>query len=163
MLPHPPTPTSWPWHSPVHIKFARPMGLSFHWWPTRTSSDSYAARDASWLGVLVSSYCCSTLLKFIQATHNDLPIRVLIFLRGQWKFLEPLQTVQNVKTIPGIQWVKAKILPQNITPQQKNYLILTSVDFRLHSRTPWEPEVMLMVLLLIHWEYCTTEWSGTLG
>jgi hypothetical protein len=31
-LPHPPTPTSWPWHSPVlrHIKFARPMGLSFH-------------------------------------------------------------------------------------------------------------------------------------
>jgi hypothetical protein len=33
-LPHsptPPTPTSWPWHSPVlrHIKFARPMGLSF--------------------------------------------------------------------------------------------------------------------------------------
>ena len=25
----PPTPTSWPWHSPVlrHIKFARPMGL----------------------------------------------------------------------------------------------------------------------------------------
>jgi hypothetical protein len=31
-LPHPPTPTSWPWHSPVlgQIKFASPMGLSFH-------------------------------------------------------------------------------------------------------------------------------------
>jgi hypothetical protein len=31
-LPHPPTPSFWPWHSPVlrHIKFARPMGLSFH-------------------------------------------------------------------------------------------------------------------------------------
>jgi hypothetical protein len=31
-LTHPPTPTSWPWHSPVlrHIKFAQPMGLSFH-------------------------------------------------------------------------------------------------------------------------------------
>ena len=31
-LPYPPTPTSWPWHSPElrHIKFARPMGLSFH-------------------------------------------------------------------------------------------------------------------------------------
>jgi hypothetical protein len=28
-------------------KFARPMGLSFHWWPTRPSSDSYAARDMS--------------------------------------------------------------------------------------------------------------------
>jgi hypothetical protein len=30
LLPYPPTPTSWPWHSPVqgHIKFAIPMGLS---------------------------------------------------------------------------------------------------------------------------------------
>ena len=29
---YPPTPTSWPWCSPVlrHIKFARPMGLLFH-------------------------------------------------------------------------------------------------------------------------------------
>jgi hypothetical protein len=46
-LPYPPTPTSWPWRSPVlgHIKFARPMGLSFHWWPARPSSDTYAARD----------------------------------------------------------------------------------------------------------------------
>jgi hypothetical protein len=45
-LPYPPTPTSWPWRSPVlkHIKFATPMGLSFHWWPTRPSSDTYAAR-----------------------------------------------------------------------------------------------------------------------
>jgi hypothetical protein len=63
-LRHPPTPTSWPWHYPVlrHIKFARPKGLSIHWWPTRPSSDSYAARDTSsggW-GILVSSYCCST-------------------------------------------------------------------------------------------------------
>jgi hypothetical protein len=48
-LPHPSTPTSWPWLSPVlrHIKFTQPMGLSFHWWPTRPSSDSYAARDTS--------------------------------------------------------------------------------------------------------------------
>ena len=48
-LPYPPTPNSWPWHSPVlkHIKFARPMGLPFHWWPTRPSSDTYAARDTS--------------------------------------------------------------------------------------------------------------------
>ena len=61
-LPYPPTPTSWPWHSPVlrHIKFSWPMGLSFHWWPTRPSSDTYAARDMSSGGVLVSSYCCST-------------------------------------------------------------------------------------------------------
>jgi hypothetical protein len=30
LLPYPPTPTSWPWCSPVlgHIKFARPRGLS---------------------------------------------------------------------------------------------------------------------------------------
>jgi hypothetical protein len=47
--PTPPIPTSWPWHSPVlrHIKFTRPMGLSIHWWPTRPSSDTYAARDIS--------------------------------------------------------------------------------------------------------------------
>jgi hypothetical protein len=38
-LPYPPTPPFWPWHSPVlgHIKFARPTGLSFQWWPTRAS------------------------------------------------------------------------------------------------------------------------------
>jgi hypothetical protein len=56
-LPYPCTPTSWPWRSPVlrHIKFARPMGLSFHWWPTRPSSDSYAARDTS-SGVGVGGY-----------------------------------------------------------------------------------------------------------
>jgi hypothetical protein len=61
-LPYLPTPTSWPWHFPVlrHIKFARTMGLSFHWWPFRPSSDTYAARDTSSGGVLVSSYCCST-------------------------------------------------------------------------------------------------------
>jgi hypothetical protein len=31
LLPYPPTPTSWPWHSLVlgHIKFAIPRGLSF--------------------------------------------------------------------------------------------------------------------------------------
>ena len=35
------------------------MGLSFYWWPTRPSFDTYAAKDkSSW--VLVSSYCCST-------------------------------------------------------------------------------------------------------
>jgi hypothetical protein len=61
-LPHPPTPTSWPRRSPVlrHIKFARLMGLCFHWWLTRPFSDTYAARDMSSRGVLVSSYCCST-------------------------------------------------------------------------------------------------------
>jgi hypothetical protein len=60
-LPYLPTPTFWSWRSPLlgHIKFAWPMGLSFQWWPTRSSFDTYAARDkSSW--VLVSSYCCST-------------------------------------------------------------------------------------------------------
>ena len=48
-LPYPPTPTSWPWNSPVlrHIKFAIPRGLSSQWWPTRPSSATYAARDTS--------------------------------------------------------------------------------------------------------------------
>jgi hypothetical protein len=60
-LPYPPTPPFWPWHSPVlgHIKFASPVGLSFQWWPTRPSFDTYTARVKS-SGVLVSSYCCST-------------------------------------------------------------------------------------------------------
>jgi hypothetical protein len=60
-LPYPPIPTSWPWCSPVlsHIKFARPRSLSFQWWSTRPSSDTYAARDELWV-VLFSSYCCST-------------------------------------------------------------------------------------------------------
>jgi hypothetical protein len=49
LIPYPPTPTSWSWLSPIlrHIKFARPMGLSFHFWLTRLSSDTYAARDRS--------------------------------------------------------------------------------------------------------------------
>jgi hypothetical protein len=49
LLPCLPTPTSWPWCSPVlrHIKFARPRGLSSQWWPTRLSSDTYVARDTS--------------------------------------------------------------------------------------------------------------------
>jgi hypothetical protein len=49
LLPYPPTPTSWPWHSPVlgHIKIARPRGLSSQWWPTRPSSATYADRDTS--------------------------------------------------------------------------------------------------------------------
>jgi hypothetical protein len=60
-LPYPPIPIFWPWRSPVlgHIKFAWAMGLSFQWWPTRPSFDTYAARVKS-SGVLVSSYCCST-------------------------------------------------------------------------------------------------------
>jgi hypothetical protein len=32
---------------------------SFHWWPTRQSSVTYATSDTA-LGVLVSSYCCSS-------------------------------------------------------------------------------------------------------
>jgi hypothetical protein len=61
-LPYPPTPTSWPWRFPVlrHIKFARPRGHSAQWWPTRRYFATYAARDMSSGGVLVSSYCCST-------------------------------------------------------------------------------------------------------
>jgi hypothetical protein len=57
--PHFPThpfPFFWPWRSPVlgHIKFVCPMGLSFQWWLTRPSFDTYVARVKS-SGVLVSS------------------------------------------------------------------------------------------------------------
>jgi hypothetical protein len=49
LLPYPPTPPFWSWRSPVlgHIKFACPMGLSFQWWPTRPSFDTYAAYQFS--------------------------------------------------------------------------------------------------------------------
>jgi hypothetical protein len=61
LLPYSPTPTSWPWHSPVlgHIKFAR----------QRASLPNYGRLghlllhmqlETRALGVLVSSYCCST-------------------------------------------------------------------------------------------------------
>jgi hypothetical protein len=55
-LPYPPIPIFWPWCFPVlgHIKFACPMGLSFQWWPTRPSFDTYAARVKS-SGLLASS------------------------------------------------------------------------------------------------------------
>jgi hypothetical protein len=48
-LPYRPTLISWAWRSPTlrHIKFATPRGLSSQWWPTRPSSDTYAARDTS--------------------------------------------------------------------------------------------------------------------
>jgi hypothetical protein len=54
LLLYPPTPTSWPWCSPVlgHIKFARPRGLFSQWWPTRLSSTTYAARDTSSAGTV---------------------------------------------------------------------------------------------------------------
>jgi hypothetical protein len=65
LLPSPPTPTSWPWHSPVlgHIKFARPRGLSSQWWPTShlLLLMQLEIRALGWGGgVLVSLYCCST-------------------------------------------------------------------------------------------------------
>jgi hypothetical protein len=62
LLPYPPTPTSWPWCSPVlgHIKFVRPRGLSSQWWPTRPSSAMHMQLEIRALGVLVSLYCSST-------------------------------------------------------------------------------------------------------
>jgi hypothetical protein len=61
LLPYPPTPTSWPWHFPIlgHIKFARPSGLSAQWWPTKPSL-LHMQLETWALGVLVTSYCCST-------------------------------------------------------------------------------------------------------
>jgi hypothetical protein len=51
-FPYSPTPTSWPSRSPVlrHLRFARPRGLSFQWWPTRPYSDTCAAWDTSYGG-----------------------------------------------------------------------------------------------------------------
>ena len=59
LLPNPPTPTSWPWHSPIlgHRIFARPKASP--------PIDSWLGHpllhmqlETGALGVLVSSYCC---------------------------------------------------------------------------------------------------------
>jgi hypothetical protein len=63
LLPYPPIPTSWPWRSPVlrHIKFVQLMILA------SLSTDGrlghlliHMQLETRALGVLVSSYCCST-------------------------------------------------------------------------------------------------------
>jgi hypothetical protein len=61
LLPYPLTPTSWPWRSPVlgHTKFARPRASL----PTdgrRGHLLIHMQLETRALGVLVSSYCCST-------------------------------------------------------------------------------------------------------
>jgi fumarate reductase subunit C len=56
-----------------HKKFARPMGLSFQWWPTRSSSDTYAARDRSskmCLFLLICEYVLISLNPIVQLRHN---------------------------------------------------------------------------------------------
>jgi hypothetical protein len=61
LLPYPPTSTSWPWRSPVlgHIKFARPRVSLCN--DGRVGHLLLHMLLETWaLGVLVSSYCCST-------------------------------------------------------------------------------------------------------
>ena len=55
LLPYPPTPSSWPWHSPVlrHIKFAIPSDGRLGHLLLHMQLEMRAPR------VLVSSYCCS--------------------------------------------------------------------------------------------------------
>jgi hypothetical protein len=50
LLPYPPTPTSWPFPSPLlgHIKFAITGDISSQWWLTLTFSATYAATDMLW-------------------------------------------------------------------------------------------------------------------
>jgi hypothetical protein len=51
LLPNPPTPPSWLWHSPVlgHMIFTRPRASPLH-----------MQLETQFCGVLVSSYCCSS-------------------------------------------------------------------------------------------------------
>jgi hypothetical protein len=55
------------------------VGLSFQWWPTRPSFDTYAARVKS-SGVLVSSYCCSTYRVYILSTSLADCLFVFVFV-----------------------------------------------------------------------------------
>jgi hypothetical protein len=61
LLPNPPTPTSWPWHSPIleHRIFARPRASPpIDGW---LGHPLLHMQLETWaLGVLVSSYCCSS-------------------------------------------------------------------------------------------------------
>jgi hypothetical protein len=61
LLPYPPTPTSWPWCSPVlgHIKFAN-QGASLPNDGRLGHLLLHMQLETLALGVLVSSYCCST-------------------------------------------------------------------------------------------------------
>jgi hypothetical protein len=76
LLPNPPTPASWPWHSPVlgHIIFTRPKAsppidcLLGH--PLL-----HMQLETQVLGVLVSSYCCSVF--FFPTPNYYAPIIIL--------------------------------------------------------------------------------------
>ena len=61
LLPYPPTPISWPWCSPVqgHIKF-QDQGASLSNDGQLGSLLLHMQLETQALGVLVSSYCCST-------------------------------------------------------------------------------------------------------
>jgi hypothetical protein len=72
LSPKPPIPSLCPAPQPTHSCFlaltflctgaydlCKTKSLSFHWWPIRPSSASYANKDTA-LGVLASSYHCST-------------------------------------------------------------------------------------------------------
>ena len=62
LLSFPPTPTSWPWHSPVlgHIKFAIPRGLSSQRWLTRPSYEAMPVPGKYRSGCSQSSIGCNT-------------------------------------------------------------------------------------------------------
>jgi hypothetical protein len=57
LLPYPLTPTSWP--CTAAYKVCKIRELSSQWWPTRPSSANMQLETQA-LGILVSSYCCST-------------------------------------------------------------------------------------------------------
>jgi hypothetical protein len=69
LLPNPPTPISWSWHSPVlgHMIFSRPRACPPIDGLSRPSSATYVTRDTHMQletqlggGLLVSSYCYSS-------------------------------------------------------------------------------------------------------
>jgi hypothetical protein len=106
-LPYPPIPTFWPWRSHVlgHIKFANPVGLSFQWWPTRPSFDTYAARVKS-SGVLtvLSMIDWLTFLLWVYLWDNDITTIYLpsIFIR--------LTSVQSLAFFKTNSLVKVELL-----------------------------------------------------
>jgi hypothetical protein len=116
----PPTPTSWPWCSPLlrHIKFARPMGLSFQWWPPRPSSDTYGKTYTGQRGRLTkiakvadcqcNSYSCLLVTKPVIYSPQHPPPK------GSQRTGQ--QTLKGLKRTQGQEW--GELLVRNSLPRR---------------------------------------------
>jgi hypothetical protein len=107
-IPYPPTPTFWPWCSPVlgHIKFASPMVLSLQWWPTRPSFDTYADQSVDTVFLFSSSDLRQLKSRFSVITLREVfsPYKGLIWLLAGWGPLGTKYSVLGVTEVSLYCW-----------------------------------------------------------